>query len=239
MSVEYQELLTAVSRNLGLDTPQARTLTRATLAVLARVLDQDGRDRLYHGLPGEFREDLPAGEPVRHWDDATFVRAVAMVTEQPPEDVPLRVQTVLSSLAEQDPELVRSLHLPDAIRPLFADPGPGGGITGATGHEAPLTDDEVDDALRRLPYWTGDATALRRTIELPPENLDAVLAGLSELRGEFGSTPHVDRDGSSAELVIQTASVGAVTARDVELARRVDERIDEAGAGIAPGRGPG
>lgn len=66
MAVEYREFLAVVSKSVELDRAEARTATKAALGVLARVLDENGWDRLHHAFPGELREDLPVGGPARN-----------------------------------------------------------------------------------------------------------------------------------------------------------------------------
>ncbi|MFG2085305.1 MULTISPECIES: 4a-hydroxytetrahydrobiopterin dehydratase [unclassified Spirillospora] len=116
---------------------------------------------------------------------------------------------------------------------MFAPPAVGGGVTGPAGQEAPLTPEEVDAALGALPDWSGDTGELRRTLVLPPGNLDRVLRRIDLLREEMGRGPEVRRGADGVQLAVRTASVEAVTALDVELASRLDEAIDEAGAGMS------
>lgn len=236
MAVKYEDLLAAVSGMTGTGSGVARAAAEATIAALARMLPTEERDRLLATLPAELTDDFPMGGGPRDWDQRDFVREVSLLGRRTPEQARLRAQAVLSALAEQEPRLMAGLTLPDDVRALVTPPEAGGGISGPTGHEAPLTAAEVTAALRRLPAWTGDTRALRRTIELPPENLDRVLERLRRLRENGGRGPKVRRgDGGTAELTVSTASIGAVTVRDVELAARIDDLIDAAGAGMAGG----
>jgi hypothetical protein len=99
---------------------------------------------------------------------------------------------------------------------------------------APLTDEQLSAALDTLPYWSGTRAALRRTISLPEDNLDRVLARIDRLRGETGRTPRVVRDDrENATIVLRSPSLNAATGLDVDLAHQVDAAIEEAGAGIA------
>ncbi|MFG2091551.1 MULTISPECIES: 4a-hydroxytetrahydrobiopterin dehydratase [unclassified Spirillospora] len=113
---------------------------------------------------------------------------------------------------------------------MFAPPGAGGGVTGSAGQEAPLTPEEVDAALGPLPDWSGDTGELRRTLVLPSGNLDRVLRRIDPLREEMGRGPEVRRSADGIQLAMRTVSADAVTALDVELASRLDDAIDEAGA---------
>lgn len=236
MTVRYERLLHAVARMTGTDTGVARAAAEATLTALARSLPSADRARLLDALPPELTDDFPMGDGARYSTQREFVRAVSLLGRRPPEQARLRAQAVLAALAEQEPELVAELRVPDDLRPLFEVPAVGGGTYGPAGHAAPLTAAEVSHALDRLPEWTGDTRALRRTITMPPENLDRVLARIDLLRRNLGRGPDVRRarSGDSADLIVSTASVDAVTALDVDLAARIDEVIDDAGAGMAP-----
>jgi pterin-4a-carbinolamine dehydratase len=128
--------------------------------------------------------------------------------------------------------------LPDYVRDLIPPPPTDGGPVGADGHSAPLTDQELHDALRRLPMWVGNSRALMRTIELPADNLDRVLWHLDRLREEIGRGPHIGReDKSTATLVVRTRRADAVTALDIELAHRIDTAIFDAGAEMSSSDG--
>jgi pterin-4a-carbinolamine dehydratase len=95
-----------------------------------------------------------------------------------------------------------------------------------------LTDDEVHAALHRLPYWSGDSRTLWRVIELPPSDLDRVLERIHAMRADVGRGPYIGRRGRrSAVLALWTRSVDAVTALDVDTARRIDQIVGTLGEG--------
>jgi 4a-hydroxytetrahydrobiopterin dehydratase len=124
------------------------------------------------------------------------------------------------------------LPLSDELRELVTPPGRGG-ATGPRGGTAPLSDEDVAAALRGLPDWTGDRRSLRRTVVLPPARLDRVLDRIQRIELPPGTQrPRIVRRGDSAEFVLRTASAGAVTALDVELAERLDDIVNAAAAGI-------
>ena len=106
-------------------------------------------------------------------------------------------------------------------------------MVGPIGGTAPLSGDEVREALRELPYWAGDRNGLTRTISLPPGNLELVLRRLADIKRQLGRGPQITRDGDgSATITVRSAGVGASIAPDVDLAHRVDAVLDEAGAGM-------
>lgn len=233
MTVKYSELVESVSRSAGVDSGGARAAAEATVTALARTLDEPERDRFMDALPGEVKGRLPTDGPPHRWSQGEFVRSVSRLADRPPEEARLRAQAVLAALADQDPDLIAGLSVPDDLRELFTPPAAGGGVTGPTGHEAPLTDDEVTAALTALPEWSGGTRELRRTIVLQPGDLDRVLERIRRLREEIDRAPEIRRGADGVELAVRTASVGAVTALDIDLAVRIDELIDEVGPGMA------
>jgi 4a-hydroxytetrahydrobiopterin dehydratase len=88
---------------------------------------------------------------------------------------------------------------------------------------APLSPDELDDALSGLPLWSGDGDGLHRTVELPTFR-DAVTAitRIADVAEELDHHPDVDLRWRTLHLTLVTHSAGGVTGNDVELARRID-----------------
>jgi uncharacterized protein (DUF2267 family)/pterin-4a-carbinolamine dehydratase len=233
MPIEYEEFIEAVSRSAGIDHQSARKVAQATFVAVAERLDNDGRQRLAAALPPLFRQYLPRQARSRDWDLAALIREMAQRGKQPPEQARVRAQAVLAAIAEREPDLPAGLPLPDDIRELFTPPEIGGGVTGASGHLASLTSEEVDAALRRLPDWEGDTSGLRRTIVLPPDSLDRVLDRIENLRRDLGGGVYTRRDGGNAEVTVKTASVNAVTAPDVDIAASIDRLIADFTAGMS------
>jgi pterin-4a-carbinolamine dehydratase len=231
--VQYRELVAAASAETGLPFDQGRRAAEATITVLARTLAPDDRQHMLARVPTELHDDSPTAQRCRPVDLGDFLGQVAEIADRTPEQARHETQAVLSALREQDPSLLDSLTLPQYVDDLLAPPPVGGGVVAATGGTPPLSEDELRAALSELRQWSGDRRALTRTITLPPENLELVLGQLADLKRRLGRGPDIGRDGDgSATLTLRTASVRAVTAADVELARRVDAAIDEAGAGI-------
>lgn len=235
MAVRYQHFLEAISRMTELDFDDARAVGRAALVTLAGQLPGDERRRLLDALSADLRHGMAVSGAPTQLDDVGFVQTVSRLSSRPPEEAWLLTHAAFAALAEEDPGLVRGLSLSESLRELFTQPHPGGGLTGVGGGQAPLTDEEVRAALDQLPYWSGDTNALVRTVELPEENLERVLDRIRLMHQNLGRGPTVRRLDGAADLVVNTTSIGAVTADDVKLAHQVDRTIDEAGAGIAFG----
>ncbi|MER7076899.1 Pterin-4a-carbinolamine dehydratase [Saccharopolyspora kobensis] len=230
--VKYDRLLDDIGSRTGLGAGEARAAAEVTVTALAHVLDESQRAVLLAELPAELAKDTSGETAQDPSEPADFVQRLALLGRRPPEEARYRAQAVLSSIAGQDPELVEQLDLPEDVRALTRPLDAGGGVTGPTGHQPRLTDEELRQELERLPQWSGDTDGISRVLELPPENLDAVLDRLDGLRRRSGRGPDIDRKGGTAVLTLRTKAVGGVTRLDVDLAHRVDEEIQRAGAGI-------
>ncbi|MGW9197168.1 DUF2267 domain-containing protein [Micromonospora chersina] len=235
-TMAYRDLVDDVSRRAGVDFSTAKVAAEATVLALARALDEAERERLLEAVPVKLHDVVPVDGIERRRDLPGFLAEVGRRSRLTPEQARYQAQATLAALADADGDLVESLRVPDGLRDLLAPPVAGGGLVGATSATAPLDEQELRDALAQLPYWSSDRQSLVRTIELPAGNLDRVLDRLDQLRGETGRGPQIGRpDQDSAVLTVRTQQVDGVTAVDVDLARRIDDAIDEAGAGMAAG----
>ncbi|MEU5553159.1 DUF2267 domain-containing protein [Micromonospora sp. NPDC047793] len=235
-SMGYRELVEDVVRRSGVDFRTAKVGVESTVLVLATALDAGERQRLLRAVPDSLHDVVPVDGIRRHRDLSGFLSEVGRISGRTPEQARYQAEATLAALAEQDRDLVESLHVPDGLRDLLEPPAAGGGVVGTNGGTPPLTDTELRDALGGLPYWSGNSDALSRTLELPAENLDRVLDRLDLLRDETGRRPRIGRAGpTTAVLTVSSRNAGAVTALDVDLAHAVDDAIDEAGAGMADG----
>lgn len=87
----------------------------------------------------------------------------------------------------------------------------------------PLSAAQVEAALRDLDGWTGDTTAIRRTVTCPTFRAAVRLVGaVAEIAEELHHHPDIDLRYRDVTFASTTHSAGAVTAYDVELARRID-----------------
>jgi pterin-4a-carbinolamine dehydratase len=232
----YRDLINDVGRRTGVDFFTAKVAAEATVLALACALEEAERVRLLEAVPVKLHDVVPVDGIGRHRDLPGFLAEVGRRSRLNPEQARYQAQATMAALADQDGDLVESLHVPDGLRELLAPPLAGGGVVGPATATAPLTDQELRDALGGLPYWSSDRQSLVRSIELPPENLDRVLDQLDQLRPELGRGPSIGRpDPTTAVLTVRTSQADAVTALDVDLAHRVDDAIDEAGAGMAAG----
>jgi len=90
----------------------------------------------------------------------------------------------------------------------------------------PLTPDEIECALRELDGWTGDATALRRTVTCATfRDAIKVVNAVADVAEEADHHPDIDVRYLDVTFACSTHVAGAVTAYDVDLARRIDAAV--------------
>jgi 4a-hydroxytetrahydrobiopterin dehydratase len=92
-----------------------------------------------------------------------------------------------------------------------------------------LDAEAVRDGLDGLDGWTGHPAAISRTVELRsfPDAI-AVVDRVAVVAEEFNHHPDIDIRWRTLTFRCATHSVGGVTPRDVELARRIDEILRSA-----------
>ncbi|MFI7607772.1 4a-hydroxytetrahydrobiopterin dehydratase [Micromonospora sp. NPDC049366] len=233
-SVGYQDLVENVRRRAGVDFRTAKVGAEATVLVLAFSLGQAERQRLLAAVPQSLHDVLPADGVKESRDLPGFLAEVGRISGNTPEQARYQAAATLAALADADGDLIESLHVPESLRELLEPPAVGGGLVGADTASPLLDRVELEAALNALPYWSGDEGGLYRVVALPPDNLDRVLDRVEQLRQETGRAPAIARPGrTAAVLTVRSGQAGAVTAADLDLARRVDDAIDEAGAGMA------
>jgi 4a-hydroxytetrahydrobiopterin dehydratase len=86
-----------------------------------------------------------------------------------------------------------------------------------------LSPDEIADALRDLPQWSGDGEGLHRSVELPSFR-DAVgaIVAIADVAEEMDHHPDIDLRWRTLHLHLVSHSAGGVTELDLQLARRID-----------------
>lgn len=88
---------------------------------------------------------------------------------------------------------------------------------------------DIDDALAALPGWSFDGAALVKTAQVPADSQDGLLEAVSQVADEVNHHPDVSRSGDTVTFRLWTHSAGGVTAKDVDLAARVDRELSGAG----------
>lgn len=89
-----------------------------------------------------------------------------------------------------------------------------------------LSTDELADRLATLDGWSGDTTAITRTVELPtfPAAIE-VVSRVAEVAEGMNHHPDIDIRWRTLRFACATHSAGGVTDLDVELARRINEIV--------------
>lgn len=99
-----------------------------------------------------------------------------------------------------------------------------------------LDDRLVQDALTALPDWTGDATAIRRTVPLSGEAADRLVSSVAVAADAMDHHPEVTPAADGVTFVLRTHSAGGVTEYDIALASRIDDLVRAAsGQGVVAG----
>ncbi len=103
-----------------------------------------------------------------------------------------------------------------------------------------LEPDEVRSALGTRPGWSGDPATISRTVELPgfPEAI-AVVNRVATVAEQMDHHPDMDIRWRTVTFHCATHSAGGVTARDLDLASRIDEIVADAGGRDRAGSGAG
>jgi 4a-hydroxytetrahydrobiopterin dehydratase len=91
-------------------------------------------------------------------------------------------------------------------------------------YATPLTAEEADDALRRLPEWTRDGEWISRTVELAMfRGAIALVNAVADAAEAADHHPNIDIRWRRVTFRLTTHAAKALTARDVELASVIDE----------------
>jgi 4a-hydroxytetrahydrobiopterin dehydratase len=89
-----------------------------------------------------------------------------------------------------------------------------------------LSADDVATALGELDDWTGDPAALTRTVSLATFPIAIVVVDrVAVVAEEMDHHPDMDIRWRKVTFVLSTHSAGGVTAKDLELARRIDQIV--------------
>ncbi|MEJ2870183.1 DUF2267 domain-containing protein [Actinomycetospora sp. OC33-EN08] len=234
--MRHQEFLSGVATRAGLErTDDAREGTTATLATLAEVLPADDRDALAGALPTLLTHEAGLDAEPGRGEPGALVETVARRTGWSPERARYVLSAVVEQLAAEDPDLGGRVAgvLPDDLRPTGGPAlPPDAADAGSEGRPQPVDADAVARALTRLTDWSGDVTGIERTIELPSERLDLVLARVRDVEHELAHrTRVVARTPGSVTLRARTESMQVVTELDIALAERVDDVVAAVGSG--------
>ena len=92
---------------------------------------------------------------------------------------------------------------------------------------------DIDTALASLPGWAYEDEKLVKRAEVPTDSQDARVEAVSRVADDLNHHPDVARDGTGVTFRLWTHSAGGVTAKDVDLAARIDQQLSGAGTDTA------
>ncbi|MFC4117751.1 4a-hydroxytetrahydrobiopterin dehydratase [Nonomuraea zeae] len=92
--------------------------------------------------------------------------------------------------------------------------------------EGLLTGEEIDTALAALEGWRHDGDALLKDVPVTPDSYDWLSRAVLNEAHVLDHHPVIERTASGIRFRLSTADAGGVTARDVELAARIDHVLD-------------
>jgi 4a-hydroxytetrahydrobiopterin dehydratase len=95
-----------------------------------------------------------------------------------------------------------------------------------------LDQDAIDTALSALPGWTYDGEALVKRADVPDDSQDALERTVGAVADALDHHPLVTREPGAVTFRLWTHSAGGVTAKDVDLAARIDQVL----SGVGPDR---
>jgi uncharacterized protein (DUF2267 family)/pterin-4a-carbinolamine dehydratase len=239
-AMKYQDLIESVRDRVQLDDSEhARQAVEAVLATLGHCMTPDARTQLAEHLPGllEPAMEVPGDTEIR--DSEALLIEIAYRIDSTPERARYIGEALLETLREMDPDLVDELRgelhtdLLETLEPEDEPPEWAGSVDPSAPVE--LSDDEVEQALQRLPEWDGDHNAIQRTVVLPRDRHIPLIHGVQTEARKTNNHVRIDQDGDSVTFTLNTASKGVVTESDIDLAERINNVVAEVGSSGKPG----
>ncbi len=86
----------------------------------------------------------------------------------------------------------------------------------------PLQADELTEAFRTLPEWSGDTSRISRTVLGPPDRLASLQRRVGEMADALDHHPTVEPVPGGVRFVLWTHVRDAVTEQDIALAHCID-----------------
>lgn len=88
---------------------------------------------------------------------------------------------------------------------------------------------DIDTALAALPGWSYEDDKLVKTVQVPADSQEALVEAVGRVADELNHHPEVTREPDAMTFRVWTHSAGGVTAKDVDLAARIDRKLSGAG----------
>jgi uncharacterized protein (DUF2267 family)/pterin-4a-carbinolamine dehydratase len=234
-NVTYEQFVTEVAARLGVAPPgRVALLTRSVFAALSAQLSPEDRNELAQALPSSLADIVRSTIRTERRDPLELVHDVATGSvNTTPERARYGIQAVLSALDALASDTGKRLRadLPPDYADLFVAPGDGPppDLAASAAENVPteLSDADIGRALRRLPGWGGDRSALSRTVSLPPGIDRPMLARIHAAEQEMQHHAVIETSGRDTTFRVWTHSIGCVTELDVALAGRIQQVIEE------------
>ncbi|KOX07851.1 DUF2267 domain-containing protein [Nocardiopsis sp. NRRL B-16309] len=240
--IAYQSLVDHVGAHEGVgDAEEARRAIGAVVSVVAPRVAPDTRERLHAALPPALQgpaEQEGAAE-TGLTDSGDVARRVARELGRRPERGLYLAGVVLSEIAESSPDLREGLaaSLPEELAAWVTDPVGAAGRSDTGESDAPsrLDEETLRAALGRLPDWEGDTHGLTRTVRLPSDRVRPLVDAVERIGRDMNHGAYHEVTDDGVAFTVRTASIRAVTTRDIELAERIEQAVAEVGSGGRPG----
>ena len=84
---------------------------------------------------------------------------------------------------------------------------------------------DIEQALAALPGWAYDDGKLVRSVPVAADEQDNLERAVMKVADELNHHPVIQRTDGELRLQVWTHSAGGVTAKDVELAARIDQTL--------------
>jgi 4a-hydroxytetrahydrobiopterin dehydratase len=92
-----------------------------------------------------------------------------------------------------------------------------------------MNDEQVTNAVQGLDGWDGDASGLRRAVELADfHEAIRVVDRIAEEAEQMNHHPDIDIRWRKLHLACATHSAGGVTDADIDMARRINAIVEQA-----------
>jgi len=88
-----------------------------------------------------------------------------------------------------------------------------------------MSEQEIRDALAALPGWELADGKLVRDVPVEADSADNLERAVMQVADELDHHPEIQRGERSLRFTLWTHSAGGVTAKDVELAGRIDQTL--------------